>query len=106
MYSPGDDDVDFRHRYWKEVLNDPGATQMRHVQTLMESRSFLNRIPDQSIVVSPIGSGLDHVQATRASDGKYAMIYIPRGGSVDVNLAKITGQGVAPSWFNPRDGST
>ena len=106
LYSPGDDDVDFPHRYWKEALNDLGATQMRHVRTLMESRSLLNRIPYQSIVVSPVGSGLDHVQATRASGGKYAMIYIPRGGSVDVNLAKITGQGVAASWFNPRDGST
>jgi hypothetical protein len=105
MYIPGDD-VDFPHRYWKDALNDPGATQMRHVRTLMESRSFLNRIPDQSIVVSNVGSGPDHVQATRAADRTYAMIYIPRGGAVDVNLAKISGQGVAASWFNPRDGST
>jgi hypothetical protein len=106
MYIPGDDDYGFPHRYWKDALNDPGATQMRHVRTLMEARSFLDRIPDQSVVVSNVGSGLDHVQATRAADGTYAMIYIPRGGSVDVNLAKISGQGVVASWFNPRDGST
>ena len=106
MYIPGDEDNGFPHRYWKEALHDPGAMHMRHVRTLMESKSFLNRIPDQSIIASTVGSGLDHVQATRASDGTYAMIYIPRGGSVDVNLAKITGQGVAASWFNPRDGST
>ena len=106
MYIPGDEDNGFPHRYWKEALHNPGAMHMRHVRTLMESKSFLNRIPDQSIIASTVGSGLDHVQATRASDGTYAMIYIPRGGSVDVNLAKITGQGVAASWFNPRDGST
>jgi hypothetical protein len=78
---------------------------MRHLRTLMESKSFLNRIPDQSVAVAGIGSGLAHVQATRDSNGSYAMVYIPQGGAITVNMAKISGQGVQASWFNPRDGS-
>jgi Protein of unknown function (DUF4038)/Putative collagen-binding domain of a collagenase len=104
MYEPGDDSS-FVHRYWKDALHDPGARHVRHLRSLIESRSFLNRVPDQSIVTSGQGTGIDRVQATRASDGSYALIYIPSGGAVSVNMAKLSGPNVVASWFNPRDGS-
>lgn len=89
--------------YWKKALDSPGARQMQHVRTLMESRSALIRIPDQSIVASDPGTGLSHVRATGAVDGSYAFVYIPDGRAVSVNMAKIGGT-VQASWFDPRTG--
>jgi len=91
--------------HWKQALQAPGAAQMRHLRALMESRSFFNRLPDPSLLVSPAGTGNDHVQATRASDGSYALIYLPAGGAVTVAMSKIAGDGVKASWFDPRTGS-
>ena len=106
MFVTGDYDYGYLHRYWKDALDDPGAQQMIYVRRLMESRSFLNRIPDQSIVTSALGSHLQSIQATRASDGSYAFIYIPDGRPLTVDLRKITGVAATCSWYDPRTGST
>lgn len=105
MYRPGEPDYGFTQRYWKDALSDPGAQQVHYLRNLIEAHSFLNRIPDQSIVVSGLGTGLSRVQATRASDGGYALIYIPSGTSIGVDLTKMSGQTTA-SWFKPDDGSS
>jgi hypothetical protein len=90
---------------WRVALGAPGATQMHHVRALMKSRSFLNRIPDPSLIVgSPMG-GLDHVVATRADDGSYAMIYLPRGKPVTIALDKLAGARISAWWFDPRTGT-
>jgi hypothetical protein len=68
------------------------------------SRPLLNRIPDQSLLASPADTGIHHVRATRASDGGYAMIYVPTGGTVALKMDKIAGSGVKASWFDPRTG--
>jgi hypothetical protein len=70
----------------------------------MQSRPLFGRVPDQSILASPAGSGLAHIRATRATDGVYAFVYIPDGRTVLVNMEKISGSGVQASWFNPRSG--
>jgi Protein of unknown function (DUF4038)/Putative collagen-binding domain of a collagenase len=89
---------------WKTAINSSGAAHMAHFRTLLESRSQLIRIPDQSMV-SSVGTGLSHIRATRASDGSYAYVYIPDGRAVTVNMAKIIGTGVNASWFDPRTGA-
>ena len=60
--------------YWYNMLYLPGAMSLRYLRELMESRPFLDRIPDQALVTDP-GSGREHVRATRASDGNYAFLY-------------------------------
>ena len=91
--------------------NDPaslyaeGRNQMKFVNRLVESRPFMGRIPDQSIILSAIGSGMATKVATQAADGSYAWVYIPDGSSVIVNMGNIVGVGVKGSWYNPRDGS-
>lgn len=91
---------------WKQALDLPGAFQMQHLRTLMESRPYLNRVPDQAVVVSPHGSGDDRVQATRGSDGSYAFVYISSGNPVSIDLEKINGPDVHAAWYNPRTGSS
>ncbi len=105
FWSPGKPREVANRNHWRDALEAPGAWQMRHLRSLMESRSLLNRIPDQSVVASDAGSGKEHVRATRTSDGSYAMVYIPTGGEVTIEMSKIFGVGVKASWFNPRTGT-
>jgi hypothetical protein len=51
---------------------------MQYLNKLMLSRPYLSRIPDNSLVANPVGTGTHHINATRDALGSYAMIYIPR----------------------------
>ena len=95
----------FSRSVWRDALDAPGAGQLQHLRSLIESQpSFLDRIPDQSVIVSDPGSGPTHVRATRASDGKYALVYIPTGNAVTIDMSKISSAPVKASWFSPRNG--
>jgi len=86
---------------WSDALNAEGGVQMQHMKTLMLSRPFLERIPDNSLVANQ-GEKYRHIQATRGEN--YAFLYTYRGGEVKVNMGKIKGSEVKASWFNPRNG--
>jgi hypothetical protein len=90
---------------WRQALHLPGSTQVGHARRLLEARPFLTRIPDQSIVTSDIGKDGDHVQATRDSDGRYALVYLPTPKPVTVDLTKLRGE-ITASWFDPRTGES
>ena len=90
---------------WQAGLDLPGAAQMRHARRLLESRPFLERVPDQGLLVSEAGAGAAHLRATRGSDGGYAFVYLPSGGPVTVDLAKLSGGAVTAAWFDPRRGT-
>ncbi|MFZ5828535.1 MAG: glycoside hydrolase family 140 protein [Planctomycetota bacterium] len=92
------------HIPWYESLDAPGARQMIHLRRLMEAHSLFDRIPDQSLISGDPGKGDDHLQATRASDGSYAMVYSPRGKAISVDMSKLAGVGVQAYWFDPRTG--
>jgi hypothetical protein len=90
---------------WQEALSFPGAGQLRHLRALMESRPFLTRVPDQSLIAGGAGEGAHHVQATRDADGSYAMVYVPTGGqTVAVDTSKLSGRRLKAWWYDPRTG--
>ncbi|MDX1952876.1 MAG: glycoside hydrolase family 140 protein [Verrucomicrobiota bacterium] len=95
---------------WFEAIDQPGAAQMQHGRHLIESRPFLTRIPDDSVIVqdkvqtSIPGAGIKRLVATRDTDGTYAMIYVPVGRKFSVHMDKIKGSRVTAWWFNPRNG--
>ncbi len=96
---------------WNDAINQPGAEQMQHGRALIESRPFLTRIPDDSVIVTDIvptsvpGAGRYHFAATRDETGSYAMVYVPVGRKFSVNMDKLSGTKVNAWWFNPRNGS-
>ncbi len=92
------------HQPWDRALDLPGASQVRHARALLESRPFLLRVPDQSLLATPEGSGPNHVQSTRASDGTYAFVYTAGGLPFTVHLDKLAGPNLVASWFDPRTG--
>lgn len=89
--------------YWEDALNEPGAQQMIYLKELMLSRSFLDRIPDQSLIHENQGERYNYLAATRGKD--YAFIYTYTGREIPVALGKIEGKKVKASWYNPLDGS-
>jgi hypothetical protein len=111
MWQPGRRPVNHPLLPWYQALEQPGANQMQFARRLIESRPFLTRIPDDSIIVtadpptSVPGAGLKRLVATRDSSGSYAMIYVPAGRPFRVRLDKITGGRVKAWWFNPRNGA-
>ncbi|MDF1516213.1 MAG: DUF4038 domain-containing protein, partial [Anaerolineae bacterium] len=67
----------FARTTWKKALDLPGSGQVQHARFLLESRPFLQRIPDQDLIMSDAGTGTHYVVATRDLEGSYAMIYLP-----------------------------
>jgi hypothetical protein len=95
---------------WHEAIHQPGAAQMQYGRALMESRPFLTRIPDNSVIVtdrvatSVPGAGRYQFVATRDSEGSYAMVYAPIGRVFSVRMDAIKGSTVKAWWYNPRNG--
>ncbi len=97
--------------YWLEAVDSPGAWQIRHARALLESRPFLTRIPDSSLIVSTSvpnavpGAGIKFMNSTRDSDGTYGMIYSATSRPYTLNAGLLSGRSLRFWWFNPRDGS-
>ena len=110
MWAPSRSPVNRPLMPWYEAIDQPGAGQMVFGRLLMESRPFLTRIPDNSIIVpdnivsAVPGSGSYRFVATRDRDGTYAMIYAPVGRKFTVRMDVISGKEVAAWWYNPRNG--
>lgn len=96
--------------FWEEGLAYPGAAQMRHLKSLMLSRPFTSRMPDQEIILNNVQQGerdepnLRYLIATRG-DG-YLMVYTHYGDAIEVKLGKpaLPGSEIKAWWFHPVDG--
>jgi Protein of unknown function (DUF4038)/Putative collagen-binding domain of a collagenase len=110
MWAPGRTPINNPLMPWHEAIDQPGAAQMQHGRALMESRPFLTRVPDPSIVVTgPVptslpGAGRYQFVATRDGDGSYAMVYAPVSRRFRVRMNVLAGAQVRAWWFNPRTG--
>jgi hypothetical protein len=110
MWQPGRKPINNPLMPWYEALDQPGAGQMIYARRLVESRPFLTRIPDNSIIVSSNiptsipGTGIKRFVATRDSSGSYAMVYVPTGRAFKVKLDYIPGNRINAWWYNPRTG--
>ena len=111
LWRPGRTPINNPLMTWLKALEQPGAKQMQYGRWLMESRPFLTRIPDDSIIVETNiptampGTGTRRFVATRDESGSYAMVYAPVGRAFKVRMDKIAGPIVKAWWFNPRNGT-
>ncbi|MES2773819.1 MAG: glycoside hydrolase family 140 protein [Bacteroidota bacterium] len=101
-YTPGDSGISFFPKIiWQDGLAAPGAGQMQYLKKLMLSKSYFDRVPDQSMIVDN-GEKYDRILATRGKD--YALIYTYTGRNFKVKMGKIEGKKVMVSLLNPRTG--
>jgi len=104
MYSPKREAVNGPHVYWQEALELPGANQMIFAKRLIESHSFLDRVPDQSLIKEADYVPAERIQATRGKD--YLFVYTTAGKSFHVVMGKIQGNELQAYWYNPRNGKS
>ena len=102
MLAPGKEPVGLARNNWFDVLDLPGAYDLIHARRLIESRPFLSRVPDNSLIGPAYYPETDYVVATRG-DG-YAFIYFPTGSSADILINKLGIENVNAFWFDPRTG--
>lgn len=89
--------------FWFDALQAPGAAQMIHLKNLMLSRSYEDRVPDQSLIVDQ-GDHYHYKVTTRGKD--YVLVYTYTGDPFTLKMGAIEGDQVKASWYSPRDGST
>lgn len=105
FYGPGDQKRNYADRYWTEALDRPGAFQAGYLKKLILSRPCLYRLPDQTILTA--GQGEDnasHITAFKDADNRYAMVYLPIGKRISVDVSWIDSKKVIGWWFNPKTG--
>jgi hypothetical protein len=102
MLAPGREPVGLARHNWYDVLDLPGAFDLIHARRLIESRPFLSRVPDQSMILTDYFPETDYVVATRG-DG-FAFIYFPTGWTASVNPEKLGAESIKAYWYNPRTG--
>lgn len=84
---------------WEDALDHPGASQMKHITTLMTARPYTTRVPFDTIIASDTAT---IAEGTGDASGKWAMIYIS-DGSVTVDRSDMAGT-FSAYWYNPRTG--
>lgn len=110
MWAPGRDPVNRPLMPWYEAIHQPGAAQMQHGRRLIESRPFLDRIPDPELIVTgPVpssvpGAGRYRFVATRDAAGTYAMVYAPAGRPFTIRGNRLNAARLRAWWFDPRRG--
>lgn len=90
---------------WRDALDHPGAFQMGHLRRLMEARSFALLEPDNGrLVLDGPRHGGAKIRAALARDGRFAIVYSPRGEPFTLDRALIQSDRVREAWFDPRIG--
>ena len=94
--------INYADRTWRKAMDRPGAFQVGILRRLIESISGFDRVPDDTLVLSDLGSGASRICACRAIDYQWAMVYVPDSGRVvQVEFDSVG----AAYWFNPVNGS-
>lgn len=105
FYNPSVEKLNYADRYWYEAIDRPAAFQAGYLRKLIESRPYLNRVPDSTLVIKGQGTThATHIEAFRDADSSYAMIYLPVGKKIEINTAFIKTKRVKAWWFDPRTG--
>jgi hypothetical protein len=102
--TPSREPIGLARHNWYDVLDLPGASELIHARRLIESRPFLSRVPDQSMIVTGYFPETDYIVSTRGEG--YAFVYFPTGWSAEIILDKIGGKSITGYWYDPRNGTS
>lgn len=90
---------------WQEALGDPMAEQVRHLAGFLRLRPIDDRVPDDGLVRADLGEQWSRKAGLRDGQGRWAMVYLPTGGTVQIETGKLAGERVRVSWYDPRTGA-
>ena len=102
MFVPGRDKPSFEaDQSWDKAIEAPGANQMRHLRSLIESRPMLERVPDQTLIRD---NGIRYERVLASRGRGYALAYSYTGRPFTMRLGATSGQRVKAAWYSPSDG--
>ena len=101
MHAPNRQPVNGPHFPWYIAVDLPGASQMKYLRSLIESRPMFDRVPDQSLIDGARGTN-DRIQSTRGND--YIFVYSSEGMKFTLDPGKISGKEIVAHWYSPRNG--
>lgn len=104
MLAPGREPVGLARHFWYEDIDLPGASELIYARKLIESRPFLSRQPDQSLIAGGYYPETDYIVATRGD--RYAFVYFPTGWQADIDMTKLGATELKAYWYNPRNGES
>ncbi len=96
---------------WREALALPGADQMRHLRTLIESKPYLTRIPDQALLKQGPKEEWRHIAVTSdrtpgQKNATFIMAYFPHNVEATFDTSALGKPKLRVAWFDPRTGET
>lgn len=94
-------------RPWDEAVDLPGGEDVRHVRDLFSSIDWWTLRPDSTLVeAQPFPDDpLRHVSASTGPDDRLGVVYLPGGGTVELDASRLA-ESVTARWFDPRTGET
>jgi hypothetical protein len=101
---------------WKDHLDTLGSVQMGYLVRLFARRQWFRFVPDQRHEIVTGGYGKfsstgsvrssNYVTTALTPDRTLVVSYLPDGGTVTLNLARITGRGrIQARWYDPSRGT-
>jgi hypothetical protein len=78
---------------WESNLGSTGSTHQQHVKSLFTGFQWQKLVPktDTSLVSSSLSSGVSRICPALASDGTFAMIWVPESTNVTIVTNALTG---------------
>ena len=95
---------------WQTALDMQGSQDMGRLASVLGARTWSKLVPDSShtLLTSGFGSGLAEIVASRASDGSFALVYVPSTGTgsntFTIAMSQLSGP-VTAQWYNPTSGA-
>lgn len=92
---------------WISNLDSAGAAEQVHVKSLFDAYEWWKLEPrtDDSLVTCRLGSNANRIYAALASDGSFAMVYVPHALSVPIDLSALRPRSVRARLFDPTLGT-
>jgi hypothetical protein len=91
---------------WQRELGSAGAVAMQALWTVLSARDWwkLQPMPGWGLMKDLRWPRGEQPLAALATDGSFALVYLPRGTSTRVDLSRLSGKLVRASWFDPVSG--
>lgn len=93
---------------WKQGLDSPGSQDIKIFRDLFTSLAWYRLVPDQRNELIVRGRGywgdVDYVTGAVTDDRKSAVIYLPQGRTIVLDLGRFS-RSVTAEWFDPTDRS-
>lgn len=97
---------------WQDALNTPAVSQLHWIVRLLLSHRYLDRIPDQSLVLEGGDGPVDtRIQASRdgtmgAKDASYILAYVSSRRPASFDTSSIAGPFLNVTCFDPAAGQS